>query len=88
MKQNIVAIIERKNEQRKMYTYVKTVLQMNLRGNSRGILHVSQGGLSESSPIISDGSQDSQTGRLSHVSWASNSRGAIRLESAKVRRFS
>ncbi len=88
MKQNMLAIIERKINSVKCI-YVKTVLQMNLRGNSRGILHVSQGGLSKSSPIRSDGSEDSQTGRLSHVSSAkSNSRGAIRLESAQVRRFS
>jgi hypothetical protein len=49
-------------------TTAVTVLKMNLMGNSRGNLHESQGGLPGLSPIRSDGSQDSQAGRLDHVS--------------------
>jgi hypothetical protein len=41
-------------------------------GNLRGILHASQEGLSESSPLRSDGSRDSQIGRLSHMNGGQN----------------
>jgi hypothetical protein len=41
---------------------------MNLRGNSRENLNESRVGLSGLSPFRSDGSQDSQAQRLSHVS--------------------
>ncbi len=70
--------IQSSNEQNvnsAQYIVVETVLQMNFRGNSRGNLHESQGGLSESSPLRSDGSWDSQMGGW--ATWAvakSNSR--------------
>jgi hypothetical protein len=46
---------------------MKKVLQINRRGNSRGILHASQGGLSELSSLRSDGSHDGQVGRLNRL---------------------
>ncbi len=46
------------------YTIAETILQMNLRGTQGEKLHESHGGLSESSPLRSDGSGDSQTGGL------------------------
>jgi hypothetical protein len=48
-----------------MLTFVRPT--NDLKGNSRGILHASQGGLSGSSPLRSDGSRDRQMG-LSCVS--------------------
>jgi hypothetical protein len=45
-----------------------TVLQMNLRGNSWGNWHGSQGRLPRSSPIRSDGSRGSQVERLDCLS--------------------
>jgi hypothetical protein len=46
----------------------RLVIQMNLRGNSRGNLHESQGGQPGLSPLRSDGSQSSQVWRLDSMS--------------------
>jgi hypothetical protein len=51
-----------------IHIYAETVLSMNLRRNSRGKLHASQGGLPGSSLLRLDGSCGSQAGRLSHMS--------------------
>jgi hypothetical protein len=57
---------------------------MNLKGNSRENLHESQGGILPSSPLRSDGSWDSQVGRLDHVSGGQRQlKWAIRLESTQ-----
>jgi hypothetical protein len=45
-----------------------TVLQMNIRGNSWGNWHGSQGRLPRSNPIRSDGSRGSQVERLDRMS--------------------
>jgi hypothetical protein len=50
------------------YEIAETVLKKNLRRNSRGNLHESQGGLSELSLLRSDRSRGSQTGGPSHMS--------------------
>jgi hypothetical protein len=70
-KQNVQSIINRKS------TFAETVIQMTLRGNSKGLLRASQGGLSGLSPLRSDGSQDSQMEAEPHEKW-----------SAQIRRFS
>jgi hypothetical protein len=58
---------------------------MNLRGNSRRILHASQRG---SSQLSLDGSPDSQAGRLSCVSGGQKQlKEAIRLKSTHIRWF-
>ncbi len=60
--------------------------QINLRANSKGTLHESQRGLYGLSPLRSDGSLNNQAGRLNQKSGGqSNSRGAIRFESAQER---
>jgi hypothetical protein len=65
-----------------MSLYAETILQMMLRGNSWVNLHASQGRLSGSSLLRSDGSEDNQTGRLSHMGGGQKQLkgGAIRLE--------
>jgi hypothetical protein len=56
---------------------------------SNGKLHESPGGLSESSPLRSDGSCDGQVGRLESKSGGQKQlKGATRLETTQIRQFS
>ncbi len=56
---------------------------------SNGKLHESQGGLSEPSPLRSDGSCDSQVGRLESKSGGQKLlKGATRLETTQIKQFS
>jgi hypothetical protein len=53
-----------------------TILQLKPRGKSRGKLQESQGGLSQLSPLRSDGSCDSQAGEAgAHERWPKVSQG-------------
>ncbi len=78
-------IKQRTNSLQYIHISAETVLQMKRRGNSRWILHASQGGLSESSLLKSDGSQDGQVGRLNRLeavakdteTWAKSQGGGL-----------
>ncbi len=71
------SVIEHKLTVYNIHIYSETVLQMNIRGISAGLLHICQRGQSESSPFGSDGSRDNQTWRLSHVSWPKATPGVL-----------
>jgi hypothetical protein len=62
MSQNIQSLNEQ-NVENIQYKKAETVLQMKLKGISRGKQQEGQGGLSGLSPFRSDGSHDSQAGR-------------------------